>query len=201
MNFSGWPALLVVDTEGNGTQPPDLVEVAALPFRSGEVDTLASQAWLICPPRPVTLRATSVHGLTNEVLAAEPAWDEVGDRIGKFLGNLWICAHNAHVDYRVLKAHLPDWEPLGVIDTLRLARATVKNLPAYTLDFLIKHLGLDLAGAPAGGRHRAAFDAYAAAQLLVVLARQYDTFEDVVAAAVPPGLPGAPEPEPDLTLW
>lgn len=32
MNFSSWPPLLVVDVEGNGANPPDLVEVAALPY-------------------------------------------------------------------------------------------------------------------------------------------------------------------------
>ena len=36
MNFSSWPTLLVADIEGNGTNPPDLVEVAALPVRDGQ---------------------------------------------------------------------------------------------------------------------------------------------------------------------
>ncbi|GDY58486.1 hypothetical protein SVIO_091090 [Streptomyces violaceusniger] len=54
MNFATWPTLLVVDVEGNGTNPPDLVEVAALPMRDGEPDTSTAGAWLIRPPRPVT---------------------------------------------------------------------------------------------------------------------------------------------------
>jgi DNA polymerase III epsilon subunit-like protein len=200
MNFSTWPALLVVDVEGNGTNPPDLVEAAALPVHDGKLDTSTAGAWLIRPPQPVTPMAARVHGLTNKVLETSPAWREVSDQVHALLGTAWICAHHAHVDYRVLKAHLPKWEPAGVIDTLRLAKATYKNLPSYTLDALIKHVEPDLAAAPAQ-RHRATYDAYATAQLLIAMAGHYDTWDQLVAAAVPPGLPGAPEPEEDPTLW
>lgn len=201
VNFSSWPSVLVVDTEGNGTQPPDLVEVAAVPIRDGQPDPSAAGAWLICPPRPVTPRAARVHGLTNQVLARQPLWGDVADQVHERLAGVWICAHHAHVDYRVLRAHLPSWEPAGVIDTLRLARATFKNLSSYTLDALLQHVQPDLEAAPAVGRHRAAYDAFATAQLLIAMSGAYATWEQLVAAAVPPGLPGALEPEPDLTLW
>lgn len=200
MNYSTWHPLFVVDVEGNGTHPPDLVEAAALPIRDGKPDTSTARAWLIRPPRPVTPFAARVHGLTNEVLAASPAWTQVADQVHSLLGAAWICAHNAHVDYRVLSAHLPDWQPAGVIDTLRLARATYPRLHSYGLDTLIEHLRLDLAAAPAQ-RHRAAFDAYATAQLLTVMAEHYETWDQLVSVAVPPGLPGAPPPEQDPTLW
>ncbi|MGX1915362.1 3'-5' exonuclease [Streptomyces phaeochromogenes] len=201
MNFASWPSLLVVDVEGNGTNPPDLVEVAALPVRAGQPDTTAGGAWLIRPERPVTTRAAGIHGLTNAVLADKPAWAELADQVHDFLGQDWICAHNAHVDYRALLRHLPKWEPAGVIDTLRLARATYRNLPSYSLDALIKHVAPDLSQAPRVGRHRATYDAYATAQLLLAMAAHYETWDQVVAAAVPPGLPGAPEPDKDPTLW
>ncbi|WP_242334215.1 hypothetical protein [Streptomyces formicae] len=54
MSFSTWPRLLVVDVEGNGLNPPDLVEVAALPVHAGRPDTSTAGAWLVRPPRPVT---------------------------------------------------------------------------------------------------------------------------------------------------
>ncbi|MGW2332252.1 3'-5' exonuclease [Streptomyces sp. NPDC001700] len=200
MNFATWPALLVVDVEGNGTNPPDLVEVAALPVRDGGPDTSTAGAWLIRPPRPVTPFATRVHGLTNEALAKSPTWPEIADQVHTLLGPAWICAHNAHTDYRVLKAHLPTWQPTGVLDTLRLAKATYPNLPGYSLDALIRHIKPDLTAAPAQ-RHRATYDAYATAQLLLAMADHYATWDQLIAAAVPPGLPGAPEPEEDPTLW
>ncbi|MFB7741895.1 exonuclease domain-containing protein [Streptomyces sp. NPDC056132] len=200
MNFTTWPPLLVVDVEGNGQTRPDLVEVAALPLRDGRPDTSTARAWLIRPPRPVTGYAARIHGLTNAVLAASPAWPEIADQVQRHLGTAWICAHHAHVDYRVLRAHLPAWEPAGVIDTLRLSKATYTDLPKYSLDALISHVQPDLSAAPAQ-RHRATFDAYATAQILTAMAAHYDTWDQLVAAAVPPGLPGTPEPEEEPTLW
>ncbi|GAA5061193.1 3'-5' exonuclease [Streptomyces similanensis] len=200
MNFSSWPELLVVDVEGNGANPPDLVEVAALPVRAGRPDTSTAGAWLTRPRHPVTPFAARVHGLTNAVLEGEPGWEEIAGQVRQLLGTSWICAHNAHVDHRVLSAHLPQWRPAGVLDTLRLARATYPGLPKYSLDALIGHIAPDLSAAPAQ-RHRATFDAFATAQLLLAMASRYASWDQLVAAAVPPGLPGAPEPEEDPTLW
>jgi len=200
VNFSTWPPLLVVDVEGNGTTPPDLVEVAALPIVNGAPDTTTAGSWLIRPPRPVTPFAAQVHGLTNERLATCPTWDEVAEQVRERLGTSWIAAHNAHVDYRALTAHLPGWQPAGVIDTLRLARATVPGLPSYRLDALIDHFAPDLTHVP-DQRHRARYDAYATALLLLAMAERYPSWNQLAAAAVPPGLPGAPRPEEDPTLW
>ncbi|MCT6775684.1 3'-5' exonuclease [Streptomyces sp. CS7] len=200
MIFSSWPALFVVDVEGNGTTPPDLVEVAALPVRDGRPDKSTAGAWLTKPKRPVTPFAARVHGLTNQVLEDKPGWEEIKGSVHELLGTSWIAAHNAHVDYRVLSAHLPQWRPAGVIDTLRLAKATYPDLSKYSLDALLKHTTPDLSEAP-GHRHRATFDAYATAQLLITMADRYESWDQLVAAAVPPGLPGAPEPEQEPTLW
>jgi exodeoxyribonuclease X len=200
-DFSSWPALLVTDVEGNGATPPDLVEVAAIPLRAGAPDTTAAKSWLIRPPVPVTQFATRVHGLTTAHLADSPRWGEVADEVRAMLGGAWICAHNAHVDYKVLARHLPGWRPVGVLDTLRLARATYPDVRRHTLDALIEHTSLDLSGAP-GRRHRASYDAYATALLLLDMASHYGSWDAVVAAAVPPGLPGAPQPESqEPTLW
>ncbi|MFF3691420.1 exonuclease domain-containing protein [Streptomyces sp. NPDC002187] len=200
MNPASWPSLLVVDVDVDGTTRPDLVEVAALPIREGQPDKTTGGAWLTRPNRPVTFPAAKIHGLTNDVLRDKPTWEEVADEVHDFLGAAWIRAHNAHVDYRVLTAHLPKWEPAGVLDSLRLAKATFPNLPGYSLDALISRVQPDLSEAPAQ-RHRATFDAFATAQLLIAMAGHYDTRDQLVAAAVLPGLPGAPEPARDPTLW
>ncbi|MFH0246584.1 exonuclease domain-containing protein [Streptomyces sp. HK10] len=200
MDTSTWPRLLVVDVEGNGATPPDLVEAAVLPVVDGRLDTGTAGHWLVCPPRPVTPFAARVHGLTDQSLADCPPWQAVAHRARTLLGGAWICAHNAHVDHGVLTRHLPGWAPAGVLDTLRLARATYPALPSHSLDALIEHERLDLAGAPAQ-RHRATFDAYATALLLLALARHYPTWDAMAAVAVPPGLPGEPQREQEPTLW
>lgn len=200
MNYKNWPRLLVVDVEGNGATPPDLVEVATVPLRAGTPDTSTAGAWLIRPPTPVTAFATRIHKLTNDDLATCPAWENVSDDVRATLNGAWICAHNASIEYRVLSRHLPGWQPAGVIDTLRLARATYPDSPKHNLDALIQYTGLDLSTAPAQ-RHRASFDAYATALLLLGMADHYDTWEALTEAAVPSGLPGAPTSEQEPTLW
>ncbi|MZE75792.1 3'-5' exonuclease [Streptomyces xinghaiensis] len=198
-----WPKLYVVDVEGNGARPPDLVEVATLPADATGLHADSAREWLIRPPRPVTWHATRVHGLTAEDLSDCPPWEEVADQVQDVLGGAWICAHNAHVEHRVLTAHLPQWQPAGVLDTLRLAKTTRPGLPSYSLDALIEHFQLDLSAAPRQ-RHRALYDAFAAGRLLLALAADYETWPALAAAAVPPGLPGAPNPDTDTeepTLW
>jgi DNA polymerase III epsilon subunit-like protein len=200
MKYETWPRLLVIDIEGNGATPPDVVEVAALPLRDGAPDTGTAGSWLVRPPVPVTPFASRVHRITNDALKSCPPWKDVRDEVGTMLNGAWICAHNASVDYKVLARHLPGWMPAGVLDTLRLARATYTTAPRHNLDALIQYADLDLSHAP-GRRHRATFDAYATALLLLRMAEGYDTWETLVQAAVPPGLPGAPEPEQEPTLW
>ncbi|MDH6130211.1 hypothetical protein [Kitasatospora sp. GP82] len=100
----------------------------------------------------------------------------------------------------MLLRHLPGWQPAGVLDTLRLARATYPKASGYGLDALIELAGIDLAAVP-GQRHRAAFDARAAALLLLHLAERYATWGTLIAAAVPPRMPGHPLPQEQPTLW
>ncbi|MGA5818110.1 exonuclease domain-containing protein [Kitasatospora sp. NPDC094028] len=203
MDYGTWPRLFVVDVEGNGGTPPDLVEVAAIPVVNGSPVPSSTRSTLLRPPNPITPFARRVHGITNQDVANAPSWEEIGPRIHADLEGAWICAHNAHVDYGVLLRHMPDWKPAGVLDTLRLARATYPKAGGYGLDALITMTGIDLAAVP-GHRHRAAYDAHATALLLLNLAGYYSTWDALTAAAVPPGMPGAPLPTPEPeepTLW
>ncbi|MFJ2868263.1 exonuclease domain-containing protein [Kitasatospora sp. NPDC087314] len=204
MDYGTWPRVFVVDVEGNGAQPPDLVEVAAIPVVNGSPVPSSARSTLLRPPNPITPFARRVHGIRNRDVATAPTWEQVGPQVHADLEGTWIAAHNAHVDYGVLLRHMPDWKPAGVLDTLRLARATYPKAGGYSLDALIELTGIDLASVP-GQRHRAAYDAHATALLLIALAGHYDTWDVLLTAAVPPGMPGAPLPpapkSEEQTLW
>jgi hypothetical protein len=45
------PRYVVIDVEGNGQQPPELVELGLVPIVGGEIGTLAS--WLVRPSQPI----------------------------------------------------------------------------------------------------------------------------------------------------
>ncbi len=51
--MTDWTSLdyAVIDVEGNGQQPPDLVELAVVPIRSGVIGEPVS--WLVRPGGPI----------------------------------------------------------------------------------------------------------------------------------------------------
>jgi DNA polymerase III epsilon subunit-like protein len=51
---------VVVDVEGNGQQPPDLVELAVVPIVGGQIGEPTSG--LVKPGRSIKYFATRVHG-------------------------------------------------------------------------------------------------------------------------------------------
>lgn len=165
-----WKSLnyAVVDVEGNGQQPPDLVELAVVSIVGGTIQE--PLGWLVKPERPIKYFATRIHGLTNNDVADAPAFEEVAAEVRKALDVPAIVAHNAHVDIGVLKRCLPDWEPPEVFDTLKLARRLLPNQDSYRLGMLTRALNL-AEGLPDGlVPHQATYDALVTARLFVRLA-------------------------------
>ena len=199
MNPATWPGkVVVVDVEGNGATPPDLVEVATVDVTA----TGASPAreWLIRPPAPIQRRVTRIHGIRNSDVADAPVWEQVAGEVRAALDGAWIVAHSASVEYGTLTRHLPSWHPEGVIDTLRAGKAVYPDAPAYGLDALINHAEIDVTAIP-GKRHRAGYDAAATALLLLALTKHFPTWQELAAAATPPGLLRTPAPPKEATLW
>ncbi|MQY21401.1 3'-5' exonuclease [Nocardia macrotermitis] len=150
--------LAVVDVEGNGQNPPEIIEIAVL-LVDGPMTPDALRSWLIRPQQPVSSIVTrKVHGITNADLADCPPWAEVAQEIEEALCGRVLVAHNATVERRVLAAHLPDWNPPLVLDTLRLAKTVWAGLGSYALDKLIERGELDTNSIAGQGYHRAGYD-------------------------------------------
>ncbi|MGW5053933.1 3'-5' exonuclease [Actinokineospora sp. NPDC004072] len=194
--------LVVVDVEGNGRQPPEIIELAALPVddthRGLEADM---RTWLIRPRTPINPLVTrKIHGISNTDVADSPAWADVSDEIAALLHDRVLVAHNASVEFTVITAHLPHWRPPMVLDTLKLAKHLWPDLRGYGLDKLAAHTGIDPAGFAASGHHRAAYDTWCAWRLLLHLIDdgQLDWTGLLKTAALPAF---APPPEPEGGLW
>jgi exodeoxyribonuclease X len=161
---------VVVDVEGNGHQPPDLVELGAVPILAGVVGQ--PTAWLFRPDEPITVMAGRIHGITNEMVADAPVFASLVPDVRAHLDGAVLVAHNAGVDLGVLRRKLPDFAPAEVLDTLKLSRRLLPGQPSYRLASLVTTLRLDH-DLPAGLRpHRAAYDVLVTARLLVYLASQ-----------------------------
>jgi DNA polymerase III epsilon subunit-like protein len=175
--MTDWTSLrfVAVDVEGNGQQPPELVEVAVVPITSGSIGEPLS--WLVKPEHPIKHIATTFHGLTTQDVADCPPLVDISAEVLAALDAPALVAHNAHVDVGVLGRELPGWQVPEVFDTLKLARRLVPDLPGYKLGDLVERFKLaqDL---PDGLKpHRATYDALVTARLFVVLATQAATLE------------------------
>jgi len=192
--------LAVVDVEGNGQNPPEIIEIAIL-LADGPTTPDAFRSWMIQPQQPVTAIVTrKVHGISNGDLADCPPWHEVAEEIDEALCGRVLVAHNASVERKVLAAHLPNWNPPLILDTLRLAKRVWRGLDSYALDKLIERGQLDTSSVSGQRYHRAGYDTWAAWQLLCALITdgELDWPELVTAAGLPEFVPKS---EPEGGLW
>jgi exodeoxyribonuclease X len=201
--------LVVVDLEGNGRTPPEIIEIAALATDTAAGDMTSEadvRTWLIRPATSITAFVTrKVHGISNAEVAACPAWSAVAGDIAAVLAGRVLLAHNASVEHRVLSAHLPHWTPPAVLDTLQLAKRVWPVLSGgYSLTALTTQAGIDPGEFASLGRHRAAYDTWCTWQLLARLVGDSGlTWDQLLAAAARPITavpPAAPVNEPE-GLW
>ena len=163
--------------EGNGQQPPDLVELAVVPIRSGVIGQPAS--WLVRPSEPIRHFATRIHGLKTEDVAEAPLFTDIADQVLSALDMPALVAHNAHVDVDVLTRKMAGWQPPEVFDTLRIARRLLPGRTSYRLGALTSAFHL-ADGLPNGlSPHRAEYDALVAARLFVKLTTCATTLEEL----------------------
>ncbi|PSL51408.1 DNA polymerase-3 subunit epsilon [Saccharothrix carnea] len=191
--------LAVVDVEGNGGRPPEIVEIAVLPV-DGPVMGGDLRTWLVRPATPITAFARRIHGIGNDDVERKPPWHGVAREVERLLTGRTLVAHNASTDYAVLSAHLPGWRPPMVLDTLKLARHVWPELPGHSLDKLVAHIGLDTGGIGEQRPHRAGYDTWCAWHLFRTLVdRSGLGWDDLVATAALTAF--RPDPEPEGGLW
>jgi DNA polymerase III epsilon subunit family exonuclease len=171
------------DTETTGLNPlaSRLVELSGVKFRgTGElVDTFSS---LINPQMRIPARVTAVHGITDEMVAGAPTFEEVVPRFFQWLNargpagikqRPLLLAHNAafdigFLDIAIAKLGLPTPDN-QIIDTLTLSRKVLKDPPNHQLKTLTEHLGVETTA-----YHRALDDSHHVRQVFLKLASKVE---------------------------
>ena len=151
MNF------IAFDLETTGIHPKTdaIVEVGAVRFEG--IEPVEAFSTLINPGRPIPPGASAVNGITDEMVADQPAIEKVLSDLAAFCGDLPLVAHNAPFDFKFLlnavEAHRAK-APAGVVlDTCALSRIVFPGMINYKLGTLVKHFGF-----PTGEFHRAEID-------------------------------------------
>jgi superfamily I DNA/RNA helicase/DNA polymerase III epsilon subunit-like protein len=131
-----------------------IVEIAAVRVRSGVIVEQFERQ--VRPGRPISPRASEVHGYYEADLCDQPPFEQVWPEFRAFVGDDLLVAHNGQeFDMPVLRrlaAGLPGVESLVLYDTLPLARSLLDE--SAKLEHLAQRFGVD-----AGRSHHALDDA------------------------------------------
>jgi DNA polymerase-3 subunit epsilon len=154
----------VVDVETTGFSPTGdgVVEVACVLLQNGRVERRWSS--LVNPGCPIPIRATDVHGITDDDVAQSPALADLEGELMVLCAGATIVAHNASFDLGFLTM----LRSQPVICTLALARRAFPHAPNHKNQTLRAYLDIDrdpmLRGLQA---HRALADAQVTAAILL----------------------------------
>lgn len=113
---------------------------------------------LVRPDRPISAQAMAIHRITEEMVADQPWIEEV---LPFYQGSPWYVAHNASFDRRVLPEMNGEW-----ICTMKMARRLWPGIK-YSNMALYKSRKLSVATPPGLHHHRALYDCYITAALLI----------------------------------
>lgn len=145
------------DLETTGTKPKEdmIVEVGAVLFDGP--NAVKGYGTLVNPGISIPPEASSVNGITDDMVRDKPCIADVLGSFADFCGDLPLVAHNAPFDFKFLLDDIKRNRasaPQGVVlDTLPLVRKIFPGLPNYRLGTLVRHFGF-----PSGTFHRAEED-------------------------------------------
>ena len=154
---------VALDIETTGLNPAEdkIIEIGMAKISDGEI--VDSYSTLVNPGIKISERITMITGITDDMVEGKPAITEIISDIVDFTKDMPILGHNVIFDYSFIKKAAVnsglDFKKSG-IDTLKLSRRLLPEVPHKTLEYLCGYFGID-----AGNSHRAYDDALRAMKL------------------------------------
>ncbi|TKV71663.1 3'-5' exonuclease [Bradyrhizobium elkanii] len=166
----GLDRFCVVDVEGNGGSPPEIVELAMIELNR-LVLTDHRRHWLVQPTQSIKPSATRIHGITDADLIGAPAIEDIAEDILDWLSDSPIVGHNVRIELEIMTRSFDGWRPSAAIDTLKLAKKLRPGLASYGLENFGRELALAEKAAELTGRahHSALYDATLTALIFIHL--------------------------------
>ena len=135
---------LDLETTGLSAECDRIVEMAAVRWEDGR--EVGHFQVLVNPGIPIPASAIAIHGITDAMVAGQPAAAEVLPAFVAFCQADAVIAHNAKFDMRFLRAESAcSGIPLftsPVLDSCSLARRRLPGFPNYRLETLKRLLGI-----------------------------------------------------------
>lgn len=154
-------AIVDIETTGGHASAGCITEIAIFVHDGREI--IEQYETLVNPGRPIPRYIQALTGITDEMVAEAPYFEEVAAKVHELLmGNIFI-AHNVNFDYSFLKHQLDGCGytlQAKKLCTVRLSRKVFPGFPSYSLGNLCRQLGINIQQ-----RHRAAGDALATVQV------------------------------------
>lgn len=170
----------VFDLETTGIRPDydSIIEISAVKVAGGEVvDTFSS---LVNPERPIPYGATKVNGISDEMVANEPALDMIFPDFVEFIGKDILVGHNIHsfdmkFIWRAAETIFGQTISNDYIDTLSMARRCLPQLAHHKLGDIAAYYQISTAGA-----HRALNDCLMNQKCFEMMAKEKITYAEKV---------------------
>ena len=161
-------AIVDIETTGSYAAANGITEVAIYVF-DGEKITEKFET-LVNPDQPIPRYIQAFTGITDEMVANAPRFEDVADKIHSLLNENIFIAHNVNFDYSFIKAHLAvaGYElNTRKLCTVRLGRKILPGFPSYSLGKLCRSLEIEIIN-----RHRAGGDAAATVEVFKKLLQE-----------------------------
>jgi DNA polymerase-3 subunit epsilon len=130
------------------------------------VEVTGKYVTLVNPRQKIPPFIVNMTGISDEMVAQAPIFEEVAPQIYNLLKDRIFVAHNASFDYSFVRHLLGksgyDWSAPKLC-TIRLSKKVFPGLEKYGLGSLTRDLGIRIEG-----RHRAWGDAQATAEVLTM---------------------------------
>jgi len=151
------PRLAIVDLETTGADPSrDRITEIAILITEGE-QLIERWSSLVNPDMPIPYRIQELIGITDDMVASAPRFEDLAEQVLARLSDVVFVAHNARFDYNFLRAAFErlqmQWTS-PVLCTVKFSRALDPEFPRHGLDALIERHGYSIES-----RHRALDDA------------------------------------------
>ena len=158
-------AVVDIETTGSFASANGITEIAIVIHDGKKVLNFFES--LVNPHTPIPYFIERLTGITNDMVANAPPFEEIAGQVYELLQDKVFVAHNVNFDYSFVKHHLDcagyELESKKLC-TVRLARKVLPGLAGYSLGKLTGQLGITHTQ-----RHRAGGDALATADLLAMI--------------------------------